>query len=114
MQNKNVDEMSGYIIDEMCVYFKNRVKDFIIKDLIDNVNHKSFSIEFSAYEYFPIIFNYDMGKIGYNICFGTRIISLENSQKWWDEADFNKLFHELKEALELRIPDKYLQLNGWL
>ena len=114
MQNKNVDEMSDYIIDEMCAYFKNRIKDFVIKDLVDDVNHKTFSIEFSAYEYFPIIFHYDMGRIGYNICFGTRIIALEGSQKWWDEADFNILFQELKEELELRIPDKFLKAHGWL
>ena len=28
MQSKNVDEMSDYIIDEMCGYFHNKVKDF--------------------------------------------------------------------------------------
>lgn len=114
MQNRNVDEMSDYIIDKMCEYFKNRIKDFVIKDMYDDANHKSFSVEFSAYNYFPIIFNYDMGRIGYNICFGTRIIALENSQKWWDEADFNILFEELKNELELRIPDKYLSAHDWL
>ena len=55
MQNKSVDEMSDYIIDEMCAYFEKRIKDFIIKDLNDDINHKSFSVEFSAYEYFPVI-----------------------------------------------------------
>lgn len=114
MQNRNVDEMSDYIIDKMCAYFENRIKDFVVKDLNDDENYKSFSVEFSAYEYFPIVFNYDRGRIGYSICFGTRIIALENSQKWWDEADFGILLYELKNELELRIPDKYLLRHGWL
>ncbi|WP_455717670.1 hypothetical protein [Anaerosporobacter sp.] len=114
MQNKNVDEMSDFIIDEMCALFKEKIKDFIIKDVVEDVNHKSFSVEFSAYEYFPIVFNYDMGRMGYSICFGTRTIALENSQKWWDETDFSILLRELKEELELRIPDKFLKAHGWL
>lgn len=114
MQNKNIDQMSDYIIDELCAFFKNRIKDFVIKDVIDDANHKAFSIEFSAYEYFPIIFYYDMGRIGCNICFGKRVIALENSQKWWEETDFNIFFQELKEELELRIPDKFLKAHDWL
>ena len=114
MQSKNVDEMSDYIIDEMCGYFHNKVKDFVVNNLFDDESHRSFSIEFNAYDYFPVIFNYDMGRMGYNICFGDRMIELENSQKWWDEADFNILFAELQKELELRIPDKYIQANGWL
>ncbi len=114
MQSKNVDEMSDYIIDEMCNFFNDKVKDFVIKNLFEDSNHKSFSIEFNAYEYFPMIFNYDMGRMGYNICYGNRMIELENSQKWWDEADIKVLFSEMQEELELRIPDKFLQAHGWL
>ncbi len=114
MQNKNVDEMSDFIIDEMCDFFKDRMKDFVVKDLVDDVNHKSFSIEFSAYDYFPTVFNYEMGRMGYSICFGNRTVALDNSQKWWDEANFDVFFEELKEELELRIPDKYLKAHGWM
>lgn len=114
MQNKNVDEMSDFIIDGMCDFFKDRIKDFVVKDIVDDVNHKSFSIEFSAYDYFPIVFSYEMGRMGYSMCFGNRTIALENSQKWWDEANFDVFFKELKEELELRIPDKYLKAHGWM
>ncbi len=114
MQGKNVDEMSDYIIDEMCKYFHDKVKDFVVNNLYEDANHRSFSIEFNAYNYFPMKLNYDMGRMGYNICFGDRMISLDNSQKWWDEADFKILFEELQRELELRIPDKFLRIHGWL
>ena len=89
MQSKNVNEMSDYVIDEMCDFFQLRVKDFVIRDFIDDVNHKSFDIEFNAYDYFPVVFNYDMGRIGCS-------------------------FKELEEELELRITDKFLKSRGSL
>ena len=39
--------------------------------------------------------------------FGEKLIALNNSQEWWDEADFDVFFMELQKELELRIPDKY-------
>ena len=42
------------------------------------------------------------------------MVALNNSQEWWDEANFDDFFEELQKELELRIPDKYLQAHGWL
>lgn len=36
----------------------------------------------------------------------------DNSQKWDDEPDVNIFLKELQQ-LELRIPDKFLEYNGW-
>jgi hypothetical protein len=41
-------------------------------------------------------------------------ISLRNSQNWYDKADLNIFVKELDEEVRLRIPDKYLKMNGWL
>jgi len=114
MQNKTIKEISNYIIDEMSDFFNTRVKDFVIVDMVNDINYKSFSIEFDAYDYFPMIFNYDMGRISFSICFGTKRMGLKNSQKWWDETDINILLNELKEEIEIRIPDKFLVSRGWL
>ena len=40
-------------------------------------------------------------------------VSLENSQKWFDEADMNIFLKELEQQLKLRIPDKFLDFYGW-
>jgi len=40
-------------------------------------------------------------------------IGLENSQKWHEKADFAVFCKELREQLELRIPNKFLEANGW-
>lgn len=114
MQSRSVEDMADYTIDKMCDYFQEKVKDFVISDLIDDMNYRSFIIEFNAYNYFPMRFCYDKGRISCGICFGTRVIRLNNRQKWWEEIDLEVYFKELQSDIELRIPDKYLKAHGWL
>ena len=84
----------------------DKVDKFCIFNVNDDVNHRAFSIDFEAYNYFVIRLNYDKGRFGCNIIFGEKLIALNNSQEWWDEADFDVFFMELQKELELRIPDK--------
>ena len=92
----------------------DKVDNFCIFNVNDDVNHRAFSIDFEAYNYFVIRLNYDQGRFGCNIISGERMIALNNSQGWWDEADFDVFFKELQKELELRIPAKYLRAHGWL
>ena len=92
----------------------DKVDNFCIFNVNDDVNHREFSIDFEAYNYFAIRLNYDQGRFGCNIISGERMIALNNSQGWWDEADFDVFFKELQKELELRIPDEYLRAHGWL
>ena len=98
-----VEEKMGDKVDNFCIFNVN-----------DDVNHREFSIDFEAYNYFVIRLNYDQGRFGCNIISGERMIALNNSQGWWDEADFDVFLIELQKELELRIPAKYLQAHGWL
>ena len=92
----------------------DKVDNFCIFNVYDDVNHRAFSIDFEAYNYFAIRLNYDQGRFGCNIISGERMIGLNNSQGWWDEANFDIFFMELQKELELRIPDEYLRAHGWL
>ena len=92
----------------------DKVDKFCIFNVNDDVNHREFSINFEAYNYFAIRLNYDQGGFGCNIISGERMIALNNSQKWWDKANFDIFFVELQKELELRIPAKYLRAHGWL
>ena len=92
----------------------DKVDNFCIFNVYDDVNHRAFSIDFEAYNYFAIRLNYDQGGFGCNIISGERMIALNNSQEWWDEANFDIFFMELQKELELRIPDEYLRAHGWL
>lgn len=61
--------------------FAGKADDFCIVDVIDNPNHRAFSVEFEAYNYFLIRMNYDKERVGWCISFGSKGIVLENSQK---------------------------------
>lgn len=113
MQNKKADEMSDIVVDILIQKFKNKMEDFEIFNITETP-YKTFSIRFKAYDYFIVLFNYDKGVIGCSIQYGENsFISLENSQKWYEKADFDVFCKELKKQLELRIPDKFLEANGW-
>lgn len=113
MQNKTADEMSDIVVDMLIEKFKDKMENFEIFNVAETP-YKTFSVRFKAYNYFIVLFNYDRGVIGCSIQYGERtFIGLENSQKWYEKADFDVFCKELQEQLELRIPDKFLEANGW-
>lgn len=112
MQNNNAKEMAKDFLKNLRKYFDNKVEGFLIYSITDEP-YKMFSIKFTAYKYFIIIFNYDRGRFGCSISYGEDGIALTSSQEWYDTADMNIFFKEIQEQIELRIPDKFLEFNGW-
>lgn len=88
MKFSETQKMSTFFCDKLREKFTNKVDDFVISDMIDDPNHRSFSITFTAYDYFPIRMNYDMGRFGCCTSYEKRGIGLKNSRKWWDSANF--------------------------
>ena len=114
MELNKTEEMAMKIIRELRGRMKNKIGSSEINNVVDDNNHRAFSINFQAYNYFFVILNYDRGRIGFSIKYGEKLfIGLENSQKWYEQVDFDILCKELQEQLELRIPDKFLEANGW-
>ena len=112
-ERNKTTQMASDLCDQIMERFGDRVDDFVISNVVDNPNWREFSIEFFAYNYFFIRLNYDRGRFGCCICIGEYGISLENTKKWWDTADFDIFFDDLERELELRIPDKFLKAKGW-
>lgn len=113
MQDIKSIDMANRMIDQLIEKFDSKMDDFVITNVDEDVNHKAFNIDFTAYNYFICLISYERGRFGCSIRNGEYYISLNNSQKWYDEANFDIFFKELKEELELRIPDKYLEAKGW-
>lgn len=112
MQLNEAKKLAMNISKQIRDYFKDKVDNFSTFNVMDQP-HIEFSIEFKAYDYFTIILNYDRGRFGCAINNGSNGIALNNSQKWYDQADMNIFFKELEQQLELRIPDKFLEYHGW-
>ena len=115
MQLNDTDKMAMNVTDYLEKNFGDKIQDYCIYDVIDDRNHRAFSINFQAYNYFWVLFNYDKGVIGCSIQYGEKtFVELKNSQEWYEKADFDIFCKELQEELELRIPDKFLKARGWL
>lgn len=112
MQNKNSETISYEIINRLSDYFQKRIDDFMVSEITDTP-YIMFRIEFVMYKYFNVVLNYDRGSFGCSIINGNRYLPLENSQSWYDKADMNIFLKELEEQIKLRIPDKFLEFNGW-
>lgn len=92
-----------------------RVSTTEIYDVVDVPNRHEFKIKFVAYDYFVVIFQYELGIIGCAIeCGKNHYLSLVDGQHCFSEVNLDEYFEEVKKNLELRIPDKFLKAKGWL
>lgn len=112
LPNELSDRLSDELIEIFDHYFSERFTDYGVFNMTDNP-YTMFSINFRAYNYFSMVLNYDRGRFGCSIETGKLALPIENSQKWYDKADMDIFCKELQEQLELRIPDKFLDHNGW-
>lgn len=87
--------------------FNSKVDNFRICESTD-LPYTMLSIEFEAYQYFLVRFNFDRGRFGCSIINGNYGFPLESSEKWFEEANLDKFFSDIKFELEVRIPDKFL------
>ena len=114
MELNKTEEMAMKVVRELRKHMKTKIGCVTVHNVVDDNNHRAFSIHFIAYNYFIVLFTYDIGLIGCSIQYGEKsFIGLENSQEWYGKADFDVFCKELQEQLELRIPDKFLEANGW-
>ena len=94
--------------------FGNKIKGIEIFDVVDEPSHWSFKIRFVAYDYFVVVFNYELDIIGFSLEFNEgRYVSLLNGHNCYTDINFDKYLETVQNNLELRIPDKYLIAYGW-
>jgi hypothetical protein len=95
--------------------FGNKIDTTTLYDIVDVRGHQQFKIKFQAYDYFVIIFSYDLDIIGCSIVQGhDNYISLVTGKNTYSDTNFDVYFEKIKHELELRIPDKFLSARGWL
>lgn len=113
MRNKTAEEIEDIVIDGLKNILQDKMEKIHVVESSDDP-YPVVAIEFLAYKYFGVRFSYDRGSIGCSILNGELGIGLESSEKWFDEADLDKFFNDIKDEIEIRIPDKFLKKKGWL
>lgn len=107
----NIKREVGIAIREK---FGDKIGGIEIFDVVNEPSHWAFRIRFIAYDYFVVVFNYELDIIGFSIEINEeRYISVLSGHNCYSEIDFEKYLQEVQKSLELRIPDKYLKAKGW-
>ncbi|MDG5471460.1 hypothetical protein P6709_06850 [Jeotgalibacillus sp. ET6] len=112
MHNEGYENIKKELKNALKGHFHDRISSFSVFEQTDTP-YTMFSMQFIMYNYFNVILNYDRGFFGCSIISGDVGIGLPNSQERYDKADLDIFCEELKEQIELRIPDKFLEHHGW-
>lgn len=115
MELNEVQLMAVNISKVLKTILNDRISSNKIYDLVDEPNHHSFKIGFTAYNYFYVVFQYNLDIIGCYIEAGNNIcIPLITDKNCYSDTVIEDYISKIKDELELRIPDKYLKAKGWL
>ena len=94
--------------------FGNKIRGMEFYDIVEKTGHWSFKICFIAYNYFSVVFSYELDIIGFPIEVGNgKLLSVINEHNCYSNMDMDSYLQNVIEELELRIPDKYLKIHGW-
>ena len=96
-------------------YFGKRMDDSSIYDIVEKNNYRAFKIDFAAYNYFWIEFDYENDWCEFFIVLNEACKkSLCNRTKFSEITDWDAYLTVIMKEIELRIPEKYLKAKGWL
>ena len=97
-------------------YFGNKMDSSGIYDIVEESNHRAFKIDFIAYDYFTIEFDYENDLCEFFIVLSKEVkLSLTKEPTVYSQiTDWDSYLKGIKDELELRIPDKFLKAKGWL
>jgi hypothetical protein len=97
--------------------FGDRITEPKIVDVVEYPQYRAFRLEFIAYDYFFMMFNYEADFCGFTISIGNRLgADLNDGDKptfYSEIRDWDKYLKELMIEVESRIPDKFLKAKGW-
>ena len=114
MQQNDFNEIRMDIGRKIKNIFGNKIRSIEFYDVVEEAGHWSFKISFFAYDYFFVVFNYELDIIGFSIEVGNgRLLSVTNTHNCYSNIDMDTYIQGIIEELELRIPDKYLESRGW-
>lgn len=107
-------ELCREVIAGLQQVFGEHVNGYVIDRLVDD-SHPSVEFHFELYAYYPMTFGYDRGSFGFAIDYERSIgipLSMGEDSDLEPVGATVQLAELLREAILLRIPDKYLESIG--
>ena len=96
--------------------FGERVDTIAGYDYVEEPNHQTFKLDFEAYDYFAIEFDYENDLCEFFLVLTKEAkLSLTKEPAVYSQiSDWDKYLKGVMDEIELRIPDKFLKAKGWL
>ena len=110
-----MDILADKFCDILDRVFAKRIGTCCMYDIVDEPSHQTFKIEFKAYDYFFVEFDYENDMCEFFIVLTKEVkISLTKEPAVYSKiTDWDSYLKGIKDELELRIPDKFLKAKGW-
>lgn len=116
MFENEMDILSDGFCDILDRVFAKRIGTFCIYDIVDEHNNQTFKLDFEAYDYFAIEFDYENDLCEFFIVLTKEVkVSLTKEPAVFSQIkDWDSYLKEIMAEIELRIPDKFLKSKGWM
>lgn len=115
MELNNVESLADTLCDTLERVFGDKIIDILIFDIDDEPDHRRFKLNFAAYNYFWIEFDYENDWCEFFIVLNEACKqSLYGKTKFSEITDWDAYLTGIMKEIELRIPDKFLKAKGWL
>ena len=113
MFENQMDILADEFFDIVKRVFKYKIEDIVFDDI---PNHQTFKLEFKAYDYFTIEFEYENDLCEFFLVLTKEAkLSLTKEPAVYSQiSDWDKYLKGVMDEIELRIPDKFLKAKGWL
>ncbi|MBR1441978.1 MAG: hypothetical protein IJ583_02645 [Firmicutes bacterium] len=114
MQLNDFNEIRSNVANKIKTNFGNKINYIEFYDIVEVEGYWSFKIGFYAYDYFFVVFNYELDIIGFSIEIGNgKLLSILNTHNCYSNTNMDSYIQNVIKSIELRIPDKYLISRGW-
>ena len=116
MQISDMLELARETRKQIRKVFGERVDTITGYDYVDEPYNQTFKLEFGAYDFFAIEFDYENDLCEFFIVLTEEEkLSLTKEPAVYSQiTDWDSYLKGIKDEIELRIPDKFLKAKGWL
>ena len=115
MQTNNMLELARETRKKIRKVFTDKVETITAYDIDDEPDHRAFKLNFAAYNYFWIEFDYENDWCEFFIVLNEACKqSLYSKTNFSEITDWDTYLTGIMKEIELRIPEKFLKAKGWL
>ena len=115
MELNNMDILTDEFFDIVKRVFKDKIKDIVFEDIVDESNHHTFKLKFLVYDFAGVKFIYENDLFEIHLLLNLnkeKVFSKPNS-RYSEISDWDSYLKEIMLDIESYIPEKFLKAKGW-